>query len=210
MESTKMDKMIKLARFLNKVFRVFRKIIIIFAIFIVLLLIILTVIQTESTDGNLFNTSNSTTFVDLGPITVKFVQGYSLDLSNTLTFAWFMAVIWVPTIGVIYYALGLIQKILTPMAEGSPFYPSIGVYIRKLSFACLALGIMQNIMQFLEVLFAIYVYDLYESIWNTQVASVTANFTFDIGFIVVFFILLLLSYVFSYGEELQKLSDETL
>ena len=43
-----------------------------------------------------------------------------------------------------------------------------------------------------------------------MIRSVTVNYTFDLGFVIVFFVLLLMSYIFSYGAQLQQLSDETL
>ena len=43
-----------------------------------------------------------------------------------------------------------------------------------------------------------------------EIRSVTVSYTFDISFVIVFFLLLLVSYIFRYGAELQQLSDETL
>ena len=42
------------------------------------------------------------------------------------------------------------------------------------------------------------------------IQSITANSQIDLTFLVVFFILLLVSYIFRYGEELQQQVDETL
>ena len=53
-------------------------------------------------------------------------------------------------------------------------------------------------------------------IWGYKAADgmfvkhITVNYTFDAGFLVVFAILMLVAWIFAYGAELQKLSDETL
>ena len=45
---------------------------------------------------------------------------------------------------------------------------------------------------------------------SEKIVHVDGMFTLDLAFLVYWAILLLLSYVFRYGEELQQLSDETL
>ena len=42
------------------------------------------------------------------------------------------------------------------------------------------------------------------------IQSITSNYQIDLTFLVLFFILLLVSYIFRYGEELQQQVDETL
>ena len=54
------------------------------------------------------------------------------------------------------------------------------------------------------------VYDLETVFLNEQIISCTPEINLDMSFAVVFAVLYLLSYVFRYGEELQKQSDETL
>ena len=49
-----------------------------------------------------------------------------------------------------------------------------------------------------------------ESINSAFIRSITVNYTFDAGFLLIFAVLMLVSWIFEYGTELQKLSDETL
>ena len=106
--------------------------------------------------------------------------------------------------------LGYIRKILAPMAEGRPFHPDTAVYIRKLAIVSLILGIAQNIGAFAETFSALRSFGLDSLIDAGIIQSVSVNFTLELGFIIVFFVLLLMSYLFSYGAQLQQLSDETL
>ena len=54
------------------------------------------------------------------------------------------------------------------------------------------------------------VYDLGTVFLNEHIVSCMPEFNLDMSFAAVFAVLYLLSYVFRYGEELQKQSDETL
>lgn len=117
--------------------------------------------------------------------------------------------------GVIYaslgiWVLGIFRRILRPMAEGAPFDPTVSRELRHLAFISLAVGVVENIFSNLEALNAIAIFDLGGLLQGSVVRSVTVGFRLDVTFVVIFFGLLLLSYIFRYGEELQKLSDETL
>ena len=113
-------------------------------------------------------------------------------------------------VAVLFYAIGVIRKILAPMTQGDPFHPTVGREIRRLAFASLAIGIIQNAMSAVEVFSVLHIFDMNALLQGSKIQSVTSNFNFELSFIVVFFVLLLMSYIFQYGEGLQKLSDETL
>ena len=52
--------------------------------------------------------------------------------------------------------------------------------------------------------------DLHLLLLSEKITPVNFRYKIELGFLLVCAILLLLSYVFRYGEELQRLSDETL
>ena len=56
----------------------------------------------------------------------------------------------------------------------------------------------------------VFVYDLPGLLISHKITHVGGMFQVDLTFLIYWAILLLLSYVFRYGEELQQLSDETL
>ena len=215
MESTKMNKMIKLARILNKLVRVLKVCTIILGVLVLLGLVVSMVlrnflIENEYLANELVSGYTYENFLYLGPISIEFLDELSFDISYILSITWIAVAFSLPYVAITYYTFGVIQKILTPMAEGTPFTSGIGNHVRKLAFAFLGVGIMENVDKLIGVWETSHYYDLYESIFSSQVTSITANFNFDFSFLITALIIWLLSYVFSYGEELQKLSDETL
>ena len=201
------EKMIKTAKALDKLFRILQRIIIICAAVSVVVIGIFTVINAiglNSTIGTDFHS------VDIGPLTLELAEEVAPDNNAILIYAWTMAAAAIAIIAVGCYAIGIIRKILAPMTQGDPFHPVVGKEIRRLAFASLVIGIVQNIMGAAETLSMLHIFHLNTLLLDSQIQSVTANFRYDVSFIVVFFVLLLMSYIFHYGEELQKLSDETL
>ena len=106
--------------------------------------------------------------------------------------------------------LQIVQSILTPMAEGRPFDTCVSERLRKLSFITLIVGGIAQILNM--VVFAIQLNCInLNSLFNPEyVAGYTVENVMDTNFLIVFGVLLLMSHVFRYGEELQALSDETL
>lgn len=201
------EKMIKTAKALDKLFRILQRIIIICAAVSVVVIGIFTVINAiglNSTIGTDFHS------VDIGPLTLELAEEVAPDNNAILIYAWTMAAAAIAIIAVGCYTISIIRKILAPMTQGDPFHPTVGKEIRRLAFASLVIGIIQNIMGVVETLSMPHIFHLDTLLQDSQIRSVTANFRYDLSFIVVFFVLLLMSYIFHYGEELQKLSDETL
>ena len=148
--------------------------------------------------------------VDIGPLTIELAPQYAPNDNTILIYSWSLMALGLFCAAIIYYALGLIRRILHPMTQGQPFAPSVGDDIKKMSYVCLALGIAQNIANILDTTNAIRAYQLADLASSEQIVSITANYTIDMTFLVFFFVLLLMSHIFRYGSELQQLSDETL
>ena len=148
--------------------------------------------------------------VDIGPITVELAQELAPDNHAILTYTWGMIVVGDVFAAGIYYALSLVRKILQPMMEGKPFDSMVGQNIRKIGFVTLVLGIIQNVAVLIETIGAVKTFQLIDMNADAVVRSVTVNYSLDLTFLIVFFVLLLMSHIFNYGTELQQLSDETL
>jgi len=117
------------------------------------------------------------------------------------------------TAGCLYMArlcVFCIRKILAPMKEGLPFHAEASRCLNSMAKYSLVLGLAFNAIRLLEVCMLVREYDLHSLLLNDRITHVTLNYGFDIGFLIVAAVLLLLSYVFRYGQELQQLSDETL
>lgn len=103
-----------------------------------------------------------------------------------------------------------IRNILNPMTKGEPFSSSAGGNLKKLAIYNLILGILYNIMMPAQDLLMVHAFDLPGLLISEKITHITVSPDFDLTFLIYSGILLLLSYVFRYGQELQQLSDETL
>jgi len=148
--------------------------------------------------------------VDIGSVTIELSENLAPDNGTILTYVWLILLAGAVSMAVVYYAFGLVRKILQPMSEGKPFDASISRNIRKISYAVLVFGIIQNIASAIEAGAAVWAFSLAHLTEGGAVRSITANYTVSLGFLAVFFVLLLVSHIFRYGAELQQLSDETL
>ena len=106
--------------------------------------------------------------------------------------------------------VGYIREILDPMKEEKPFDSIVSTNLKKLAKLSIVIGILYNIIILSEQIIAVFVYDLPGLLISEKITHVGGMFQIDLTFVVYWAILLLLSYVFRYGEELQQLSDETL
>ena len=98
------------------------------------------------------------------------------------------------------YGLHIFRRILRPMKEGQPFAETVSADMRRLGWLVLIAGGALSLIE----------------LFNEQTIT-TPNDTFmvrtrqlDVTFLGVAAMLFLFSYIFRYGEELQRLSDETL
>ena len=106
--------------------------------------------------------------------------------------------------------VGYIREILLPMKEEKPFDTIVSTNLKKLAKLSITLGILYNIIILSEQAMTVFAYNLPALLVSEKIARVTGMFSVDLTFLVYWAILLLLSYVFRYGEQLQQLSDETL
>ena len=103
-----------------------------------------------------------------------------------------------------------IREILKPMAEEKPFDSIVSTNLKKLANLSIHLGILYNVIILAEQIIAVFAYNLPGLLISDKITHVGCMFNVDLTFIIYWAILLLLSYVFQHGEDLQQLSDETL
>ena len=106
--------------------------------------------------------------------------------------------------------VGYIREILLPMKEEKPFASVVSTNLKKLARLSINLGILYNIIILSEQIMTVFVFDLPSLLVGEKITHVSGMFNVDLTFVIYWAILLLLSYVFRYGEALQQLSDETL
>lgn len=150
-----------------------------------------------------------TTSVSLGDVTVHLAEGAAvgtMDKSRFSIILAFAAVILLLTL----YGLRMVKQILKPMKEGRPFDESIADSLRRLGHVVLASGIISCVLAYLSQAAMLGVIDYKELFNPALVTGVDIRSSFSLDFIIVALALYLMSYVFRYGSELQRESDETL
>lgn len=111
---------------------------------------------------------------------------------------------------VLSYICGLIRALLAPMKEGRPFEAGAPVALRRIAWAIIAGGALSQIMGVVERFVLTRAYPMEEIFSSSAISRVEYAFTVDLGFVLLGCVVLLLSYIFSYGQALQRESDETL
>lgn len=200
-------KLIETARKLNTFFKVIQKIVGIAIIAAACVLIVLTIASALNPESEI---STGLNVIDIGPLSIELAEEIAPDNTHILIYVWIYSALAVICAAVIYLGLGYVRKILAPMAEGSPFHPQTARYIKKLAILSLILGVVQNAEKAIEAFTALHLSGLDKLAESEMIRSVGVNYGLELDAVIVFFLLLLMSYVFEYGAQLQKLSDETL
>lgn len=114
-------------------------------------------------------------------------------------------------VAVVLYMFRILKQILKPMKEGRPFDTSVSEGIRRLSWAVLAQGVIRYVTEILTARITMGNYEILKNLFREgAVDHIKIQASFSLGFVFMAFLLFLLSYIFRYGEELQRQSDETL
>ena len=148
---------------------------------------------------------------------IKFSTGeFSLELATgaemgiDLAYGWVNCVWTVALLAILWIGFRYVRKIMVPMMEGNPFDRSISDYLKKLSFLTLVYGIIGNMGAAMITSMKINHYQLERLVDGKNILAIIPDYRLELGFLIVFFVFLLASYIFRYGAELQQLSDETL
>ena len=107
------------------------------------------------------------------------------------------------------YICSLLRQILAPMKEGRPFHKRVCMDMRKIAWAILIGGGINQILKLIEQIFVIKALPMDKLFSADVVARTEYMFEINGGFVLLFFVVLFLSYIFSYGQILQEEADET-
>lgn len=110
----------------------------------------------------------------------------------------------------VHIASKLTRSVLEPIKEGRPFEAQVPEKLRKLAWVVLGCGAFIQIVGIVESALLVYAYDLNNVVNHLYISKVEFDYSVDFGFVLVFAIIMFLSYIFSYGQQLQQESDETL
>jgi hypothetical protein len=109
-----------------------------------------------------------------------------------------------------WYGITLLLRIIAPMKEGRPFEVGVSGQIRKLAWIALVGGAVNETALHVTEYVNIRAFDMATLFNSSVVTGYTYNVICDPSFVVTAVVLFLLSYIFQYGEGLQRESDETL
>ena len=203
-----MQEMKKTAQTLDKVFKILK---IALDIGLVAVLVSLGILAA----GLIFNLSAEQigTFsasVELGFAELRFAEAYAPDQTAVLLSAGAEVLLALVCIWAARIAVRCVREILKPMTTGEPFGGIVSAKLKHLSTLALLLGILTDAIRVVEQVITTGIMDLQNLLLSEKVTHVAFNYELDLTFLLIFAALRLLSFVFRYGEELQKLSDETL
>ena len=148
---------------------------------------------------------------------IKFsTEEFSLELATgaemgiDLAYGWVNCVWTVALLAILWIGFRYVRKIMVPMMEGNPFDHSVSDYLKKLGLLTLLYGIVGNIGAAMITSMKMNHYQLERLVDGKNILAVIPDYRLELGFLIVFFVFLLASYIFRYGAELKQLSDETL
>lgn len=199
-----MNKLVKISRVVDTIVKIVRGVCIGAAIACAVLFVIALVLP-ASEMGRLVSASDMT--VGLGPVRLQLTR--PLEAGGSLRpFVYAMLGICVPVLALMAWCAHLLHRVLLPMSEGRPFDGTVSGTLRKLGWAALVTTVAAEVMETALTALEVGLYDLDELFAPGLVSGYTVGF--NVGDLAAPVLILLLSYVFRYGEELQRQSDETL
>lgn len=110
----------------------------------------------------------------------------------------------------IFFATKITRRILQPMKEGLPFDMSVSKNLKQLGNLTLIGGGSFAVIEVIDSWIIYNMYHVSELFHPEKITEVEMSFKMDWKFMIVASVIFLMSYIFKYGAELQKLSDETL
>ncbi len=197
------SKMMKTAVVIDKILKILQGVAIVCGIIYLIVMALALLFEKEMTP--------SMNVVSLGQLRLILKDDSSLLNESALKTSLAVSLVFVAiSIAICVYAIGIIRKVLEPMKEGRPFDRGISKMMKKRAWGILAGGAIVRVGGCITMIMEIKAYDLTAFFAESAITGYRLNYVIDLNFIVTACVLFLLSYVFRYGEELQRESDETL
>ena len=103
-----------------------------------------------------------------------------------------------------------VRYLLEPIRKGEPFSWLVHANFRELGWLAIAGGVLDLVSTAYQSYTMTAAFDFADLFLSDKITAVTTGYHFDFTFVIWALALFGLSYIFRYGQELQKLSDETL
>ena len=150
--------------------------------------------------------------LELGVVTLKLAGDMSayLDEGNIKLSIVCVLVCLIVISAATWTCFRVLRQILVPMKAGMPFARGISGKIRRLAWTVLIGGGIAEAASVLAEVFETRAYHMERLLNPDRIASVAYRFHIDLWFVIGALVLFFLSFIFRYGEELQREADETL
>ncbi len=156
------------------------------------------------------NTLREYLVLSLGSVKVGLVPEYAPTVQYTNTRFFVGILLGIGICCFVIYAAKIARKILVPMKEGLPFDESVPKNLKVLGILTLVGGAIWSVAKVVIDVTSYSAYHISELFQPARVTGIELSVTLDTKFLIIAAMIFLMSYIFQYGTELQKLSDETL
>lgn len=148
--------------------------------------------------------------VSFGDVELRFTEPQIVD-NSFMAFEMGTTMIMVLiAITVTCYLIKVLRKVLVPMIKGQPFDGTVSKNIKKLGIVMIAGGLIMDILETVGSNLAFFMYDVSSLFLSENIGKVSINSEISMGSVLAGVLVIMLSHVFRYGEELQQQADETL
>ncbi len=200
-----MEKLMSISKTVDKVLNVVYKFLTVsFSICIVAAIISIIGILT-----GVFPTSEITA-ITVGDVKFSLKEPKVVEASYFITEIVIVVLSALVIMAVICYIIRILRNILKPMTAGTPFDGSVSTEIKKLGNALIAGEIITSIANVVGNNISFWMLDV-PNLISEEVSEIMVNYNMlDVSVIFIGVLVIMLSYVFRYGEMLQQQADETL
>lgn len=201
-EVFKMDKMKKTAKGLDVFFKILQG----FALAGIIVTLILNAVGLAVGYDRIVDTGDMNVTVNAGGLLIR-AEDMVFEVMEVRRAVLLLSAVMLVSLITAWIGLRLVRQILEPMKEGEPFRSGTADRIKRMGWFVIASGLLVNVFEAaVKGMLARAI--IASSAEGPVIYGVEHRM--DLGFIVTAFIIFLFSYIFRYGEELQRLSDETL
>lgn len=151
-----------------------------------------------------------TNVLELGFIEFKLSADFQAITPGVITFSAVSLVISAISCFIFYFIAKYLRAVLLSVKEGRPFEKAVVASFRRLGFLSLVGGLVSELLKWGQQLLLLKAYPMDEIFTSPAIAGMEVNFIMDMGFVLIALVFFFLSWIFAYGNDLQKQSDETL
>jgi len=202
-----MEKLMKTSKTVDKVLKfIYRFLIIVGAISTVLSVMCL-ILMTVNSD---VMTTTGVNNISFSGVTFELKEIIPADKTYMMVTLLVALMIIVIVFTVSCFIIRSLRNVLNPMKEGQPFVGTVSKDLKKLGFAVMIGGVISDIVMAAGNHIMFISQDVMEVLKSDMVSNIVIKNGIDLTTVFAGILIIMLSHVFRYGEELQQQANETL